>query len=332
MNQALWKLTALAGVVGIGLLFVLQKQGFDKITGTGFPTLNIPADNGEPGTTKEGNPKRDEAPLGGPESFDQSEPVAARDKLSDSTLSETLTSAVDTLAGLTQREPAPTPIRSVAPSRLPFRWEIVPRPHGRCPPHPRSSRTAIPCRPFPWNPRTATHPIQPRARSVEPEPVVVDDPFERPQAAPVRSEPVRPEPVRPSDVWNPRPAACRWSRSQCDRPPPRLSRLFARIHAPSGRSSLRQFRREFRRNGSGRSGLRQSSSGCPPPAATELPLEIEPVERPRVVLPDPALDPRPRARHSTIGQEPPVGQEPAGGLEPVPLTPRTTPSRRTHPL
>jgi uncharacterized repeat protein (TIGR01451 family) len=329
MNQALWKLTALAGVVGIGLLFVLQKQGFDKIGGTGFPTLNIPADNGEPGTAnaKDGDAKQGETPLGGPESFDQSEPVAAREKLSDNTLSDTLTAAVDTLAGLTQREPAPTPIPERRAEPTPIPLEERPAPARQVSPTPTlvADRDPAPSPPLESADRETT-PIQPRARSVEPEPVIVEDPFERRQAAPAQTEPTQPEPLQreplqpepaqPLDFRDSPSGSVPLEPDSVASNPPAETQPFVRknprprLDAPLIDSSDESFVETVP---DGRDSNSQPPA-IPTPATTELPLELEPVERPRVVLPDPALDTVP------IGQEPPTVREPA------PLVPQPTPA------
>jgi uncharacterized repeat protein (TIGR01451 family) len=313
MNQALWKLTALVGVVGIGLLFVLQKQGFDKIDINGR-ILSIPGVNGEPPAA---DGKVEDTPLGGPESFDQTEPVSAREKLDaapgKTLLTDPLAVAADALAGLTQREPPADPRPNPIPER---QSDQTPIPLQERPPARTVSPTpvlvadgdnSVPLEPADRN----LTPIQPRARSVDPEPVVVEDPFERPLAPanppPAANPPLEPEPVAinpPTDSVPLEPAPTDTQPFVRRNPRPRLD-------APSIATDDESFVDEV------------PSSPTPvapqtpaaPPATVEIPLEIEPVERPRVVLPEPAIE--------TVPVQP---------LSPQPIQPEPIPADLSSPV
>lgn len=322
MNQALWKLTALAGVVGIGLLFVLQKQGFDKIT---VPSLSMPSDGGEPGSLNpDGTPvKAGEIPLGGPESFDQTEPVSAREKLgtSSNTLSDTLNSVVDGLAGLTQREPSPdtrpTPIpeRRSEPTPIP----VDERPSARTvQPAPTlvADRDSGPSVPLEAADRNST-PIQPRARSFDPEPVVVEDPFERPRSPVAVRESVDPAPaVDPEPVAiNPPVEAVTLEPARDETQPFIRKSPRPRLDAPTINTDDESFVEQV---------PNIPTAGKSAPATTELPLELEPVERPRVVLPDPALD---TVRVEPLPTEPLPAQPQPLELVPTDLSPALSDAR-----
>ncbi len=79
MSQAVWKLTTLAGVVGIGLLVVMNAQrGLQQQAGK-TPALAVKnAANNKPGNALDELPENEEPPLGGPEEFGG--PVNAGDK------------------------------------------------------------------------------------------------------------------------------------------------------------------------------------------------------------------------------------------------------------
>jgi uncharacterized repeat protein (TIGR01451 family) len=121
MHQAVWKLTALAGIIGLGLLVVMQKDGLDK-----FPqlALNVPGETPADGAAVERDPNHPDSGhpdsgrehgIGGSEGFlDNSEPVSADSKLAPTPAAPRNSSLAETL-GLEPIEP------TVIPSELPAR-------------------------------------------------------------------------------------------------------------------------------------------------------------------------------------------------------------------
>jgi uncharacterized repeat protein (TIGR01451 family) len=124
MHQAVWKLTALAGIIGLGLLVVMQKDGLDK-----FPqlSLNVPGESpeepaqfdadGRPIASRSVSSDPLEPGIGGPDGFlENSEPVPAERKLVAPPVAPRNSSLAETL-GLEPIEPTVIPSRNPAPNR-----------------------------------------------------------------------------------------------------------------------------------------------------------------------------------------------------------------------
>lgn len=117
MNQAVWKLTALAGIVGLGLLVVMQKDGLDKLqlSQLSIDGANPDSDPGAPAQTAQVDPS--ESGIGGPDGFLDDAPVSADTKLDGRRSAEAREpSGLSGLLGIEQ-QPEPEPVPEPAPRR-----------------------------------------------------------------------------------------------------------------------------------------------------------------------------------------------------------------------
>lgn len=114
MNQAVWKLTALAGIVGLGLLVVMQKDGLDRLQLSQL-SIEDPNATGSKGSERTASTDDRQPSIGGPESFTD-DPVSADAKLrGEPTSPASRSSGLSDLLGLEQAEPPsePAPRRTV---------------------------------------------------------------------------------------------------------------------------------------------------------------------------------------------------------------------------
>ena len=117
MNQAVWKLTALAGIVGLGLLVVMQKDGLDKfqLSQLAIDGSKPDASAGDPSQTAKVDPS--EGSIGGPEGFSDDAPVSADAKLNGGRPAVAHEpSGLSSLLGIEQ-QPEPEPLPEPAPGR-----------------------------------------------------------------------------------------------------------------------------------------------------------------------------------------------------------------------